>query len=190
MTTAAKRWLYALGAVVGLVALAWAVTWIYRDFRGRYADVAATPCFGDIPCWGWVVALLPAALVGFQGLQLILVKRLAVQELLAEQSGERNPKGFQTMRKTAKSLFDRYFDPLALSVQYCLFTLVLALVTLMVFGLCLNPPNELFKAEMSPAPLRLGAAGAYTYVLIDLGRRTFLRDITGARYESGSGYAR
>jgi hypothetical protein len=225
-------------------------------------------------CWGWVVGLLPAALVAQHAAYLINVKREAVSSELA---GEPDPdrSGTETApisanrpaisvapqqpgrgqqirlnlmpaRRKVRSQTEFYFDRRQITIQYSTLTILLAVVGVLLIFICCDPPaclvgtitgtgdqaaglgSTLMKSEAkatdNPGPagaatdvkgsktnappgkadlqdkssgaapshaitdaqhvtyltaLRLGAAGAFIYVLIYLGRRNFQRDITG-----------
>jgi hypothetical protein len=189
----------------------------------------------SIPFWGWIAALLPAAMVAQQGVYLILVKSEAVwahlsggesEEILSPvRSASTVPatsdlptgnKGFQVYQRqlahagrNALRQSKSYFNHRQLTVQYALLTMLLGVVTLALFYVCCEPPScilgnhahpiigdhddedssteiktasqprDVESSRFIPA-LRLGAAGAYIYVLIYLGRRNFQRDITAA----------
>jgi hypothetical protein len=113
-----------------------------------------------------------------------------------------------TARRSAARQSRSYFAPTQLFEQYAFLTTFLAIISLTLFYVCCDPPECLVKpafseqatqreadeanslpghAPMSVAvsadyisAMRLGASGAFIYVLIYLGRRNFQRDITPA----------
>jgi hypothetical protein len=83
----------------------------------------------------------------------------------------------------ARSQELKEFSPRVLLVRYGIPAILVSCLGITWFYLLCNPP-ELIAGKL--APMRLGLAGAYAYVLLTLGQRNFRRDITnGIAYWCG-----
>lgn len=135
--------------------------------------------------WGWILAALPLLLVIQHFVLLWLFKgRPAIGNLSAEELGDA-PMGLKRAREEARENVDRYFRLGMLTLRYVPPALLLFWSILLGTGFLFARPGNVFDdawhsrtmMEMSTAA-RFGAAGAYVYILLYLGQRTFLRDIS------------
>jgi Ca2+/Na+ antiporter len=143
--------------------------------------------------WQWIVGLLPTLMVGYQLFFLWFnhpkeidtgsaggVDRAGQPPQLKEQSYER-----------AKDTINSHFSLKTLFARYGLPAVLLGITGIVVSSILIDP-NGYFSlyvntlkvnqpaAERILLGLRLGAVGAYVYILLELGRRTFRHDVTGA----------
>jgi hypothetical protein len=139
--------------------------------------------------WSWMLGLLPALLVAYQAFYLWLSKPQKTDGQPSDQSPERQ-EAYTRMNEAIETqyapetLFIRYGLPAALLGIIGIVILnvlvkpgaFLSLLTLGVDTLRIDPDN----VRRILLGLRLGAVGAYVYVLLELGRRTFRHDVTGA----------
>jgi hypothetical protein len=146
---------------------------------------ASMTTLGDPFAWGWILATLPLLLVVQHFLMLWLFKGRPQIKMLSGGEVDRVPRGLKMAREEARESVDRYFRLWMLMLRYTLPALLLfwsiLLGTAFLFaktGNVLNGEWDIrVAAEMSKAA-RFGAAGAYVYVLLYLGQRTFHRDIS------------
>jgi hypothetical protein len=141
--------------------------------------------------WGWVFAALPAMLVVHHGLYLGLIKpRVVSRELLrGKEGGALGKANFKEMVEAQ----DRYFNASNIALRYGLPALAIFTIGAVIFhGLTPMTPWSLERLLLDTRggtpkewityptmeAARLGAAGAYVYVLLYLGQRGFRHDIT------------
>ncbi|HEX8698483.1 MAG TPA: hypothetical protein VF815_06590 [Myxococcaceae bacterium] len=139
--------------------------------------------------WGWVFAALPAVLVVHHGLYLGLIKpRVISREML--QSKECGALGKANFKEMVEAQ-DRYFNAGNIALRFGLPAMAIFAIGAVLFhGLTPLTPWSLDKLLFDPGTgkewityptmeaARLGAAGAYVYVLLYLGQRGFRHDIT------------
>jgi hypothetical protein len=140
--------------------------------------------------WSWTLSALPALLVIHHGFYLGLVKpRLSSQDVLGKSRvlglGHRDMANLKEMVEAN----DRYFNTNNIALRYGLPALAIIAMGA-VAAYVLNPVSEgalnvvLVKdgtqriADSTLEAARLGALGAYVYVLLYLGQRGFRHDIT------------
>jgi hypothetical protein len=174
--------------VLGMAISALFLTLMLVDFQNR---------------WQWIVGLLPTLLVGYQAFFLWLYHP---KEIGTRGKGigisEQSASAYRTDRQRrleeqsylrAQQSMDSHFGLRTLFIRYGLPAAVLGIVGIIIldiavdpskfFSLRIVPGNQVVSAENVDKILlgiKLGAAGAYVYVLLELGRRTFLHDVTGA----------
>lgn len=139
--------------------------------------------------WGWVFAALPAVLVVHHGLYLGLIKpRVISREMLdGKEGGALGKANFKEMVEAQ----DRYFNAGNIALRFGLPALAIFTLGAVLFhGLTPMTPWSLDGLLLDPTTgkewityptmeaARLGAAGAYVYVLLYLGQRGFRHDIT------------
>jgi hypothetical protein len=139
--------------------------------------------------WGWVFATLPALLVVHHGLYLGLIKpRVISRELLdGKEGGALGKANFKEMVEAQ----DRYFNAGNIALRFGLPALAIFTIGAVLFhGLTPMTPWSLDTLLLDKSTgkewityptmeaARLGAAGAYVYVLLYLGQRGFRHDIT------------
>ncbi|RKH56121.1 hypothetical protein D7W81_34720 [Corallococcus aberystwythensis] len=139
--------------------------------------------------WGWTLAALPALLVIHHGLYLGLIKpRVISQGVLAE--NKFNPRDKANLKDMVEAN-DRYFNTSNIALRYGLPALAIIAIGAVTVHV-LNPVSKgalntvLVQADTGTAVIadttlvaaRLGALGAYVYVLLYLGQRGFRHDIT------------
>jgi hypothetical protein len=142
--------------------------------------------------WGWVFAALPAMLVVHHGLYLGLIKPRVISLEMIEGTavGAMSSANFKDMVDS----HDRYFTASNIALRYGLPALAIFTIGMIIFhGLTPMTPwslDTLLLEKPGTGPqkewitystmeaARLGAAGAYVYVLLYLGQRGFRHDIT------------
>lgn len=142
--------------------------------------------------WTWMVALLPTLLVGYQAFYLWLAQPKEVKT-----AGKQPPENaaLAPARDRALKSIDSQFGVKTLFIRYGFPAALLGIAGLVILNV-LTWPGEYFSvitfidkaavristvtANKALMGLRLGALGAYVYVLLELGRRTFRHDVTGA----------
>jgi hypothetical protein len=155
--------------------------------------------------WQWIVGLLPALLVCNQAFYLWLYhpkKANGKEKSAPKQSGVGGLGGLDPTRRKggvlakesyyrAEKAVDRHFNLKTLVLRYGLPAMLLALAGIVIidvlletskyFSLMPEPTGQLAtNRDRMLLGVRLGSVGAYVYVLLDLGRRTFRHDITTA----------
>lgn len=137
----------------------------------------------DLMLWGWVMAILPAALVAHHAIYLVWMKPRFVPDDL---DGLRPvATGHARMIEEAASASRRYFAPSHIVMRLGVPALVLLLSGLTVISV-IHPDAPLLKKsplsftgrEQLLEAIRFGAAGAYVYVLTVLGQRSFRHDVS------------
>lgn len=138
--------------------------------------------------WEWVVGLVPMLMVGYQLFYLWLYHP-------RENDGQRamlTPVGqtlaiSQQSYKRAQDTIHSHFSLKTLFTRYGLPAVLLGITGIVIADIMVNP-KDFFSVvytfdstvqKLLLPGIRLGAVGAYTYVLLELGRRTFRHDVTG-----------
>lgn len=158
--------------------------------------------------WQWIVGLLPTLLVSYQAFFLWLYHPRDLGTGTgdgnkgAELSGGTGSGGQATQQqdrlrevgyKRAIESMDSHFGLTTLFIRYGLPAVLLGITGIIMLDI-LGEPAKFFSlirviddqivvdenVGKILLGLRMGAAGAYVYVLLELGRRTFRHDVTGA----------
>lgn len=144
--------------------------------------------------WQWIVGLLPMLLVGYQ------IFFLWLYQPKESDSSEENRSGMSFVPKEsydrARQAMNSHFGLKTLFVRYGLPAVLLGIAGIVLVDVLVDPQDffslwmKITVAKEEPVAhptisqillgVRLGAAGAYVYVLLELGRRTFRHDVTGA----------
>src|SRR5262245_43703624 len=140
--------------------------------------------------WQWIVGLLPTLLVAYQAFFLWLYHPKKVEN---EFEGDRTLTDQEHYRKRAQDTITSHYGLKTLFVRYGLPAVLLGLIGIILvdiliesdkyFSLMAAIDDQIItrnNVSMILRGLRLGAVGAYVYVLLELGRRTFRHDVTGA----------
>jgi len=144
--------------------------------------------------WITLTAIVPALLVLQHGLYLYLFKPKITRDVNAavepQAQGRREQPSAKdsafmhdyvrrtSFREQAQAQTDRAYSFTAISLGYFLPTLLTALGGLVPAYLLANPEALQVLNIQDPAGVILGALGAYVYVIMMLGERTFQRDIS------------
>jgi len=140
--------------------------------------------------WEWVVGLLPTLLVGYQLFYLWLYhpKETGDQASFVIPPGQ-TAAAAQQYKIQAQNAIDNNFNLRTLFTRYGLPAVLLGITGIVITDIIVEPQNY-FSAQlltdnwkaatMMMRGIRLGAVGAFVYVLLQLGRRTFRHDVTGA----------
>ena len=140
--------------------------------------------------WEWVVGLLPTMLVGYQLFYLWLYhpKETSNRAPLLIPPGQ-TAEAAQQYKTQAQNAIDNNFNLRTLFTRYGLPAVLLGITGIVITDIMVEPQNY-FSAQlltdnwkaatMMMRGIRLGAVGAFVYVLLQLGRRTFRHDVTGA----------
>jgi len=141
--------------------------------------------------WEWIAGLVPMLMVGYQLFYLWLYhpKQTDGQGALLAPIGQ-IPELRQQSYKRAQETIQSHFSLKTLFTRYGLPAVLLG-VTGIVLADIMTEPEIFFSVAASPLHkdvvrnlllpgIRLGSLGAYIYVLLELGRRTFRHDVTGA----------
>lgn len=139
--------------------------------------------------WEWVVGLVPMLMVGYQLFYLWLYhpKETDGQGTMLAPVGQ-TPELSQQSYKRAQDTIHSHFSLKTLFTRYGLPAALLGITGIVIADIMVNPKDffsVVFTFDVTVQKLllpgiRLGALGAYIYVLLELGRRTFRHDITGA----------
>jgi hypothetical protein len=137
--------------------------------------------------WQLVVGLLPAILITYQALYLWVNQPKEIQSNGASR-WEREE--LEHSRRLAANTISKHFSVRSLSIKYVFPAVLLAICGIVILNVVVDPkpftnlvtgsvsdPKNITKMLLG---IKLGAIGAYTYILMELGRRTFRHDITGA----------
>lgn len=142
--------------------------------------------------WYWIVGLLPTLLVGYQAFFLWLHQPKKVKT-----KGTPAPEYemLSVARDRAQESIDSQFGLKTLFIRYGFPAALLGITGIVILNV-LTRPGDFFSvitfindSAVRIAPrtadrvllgLRLGSLGAYVYVLLELGRRTFRHDVSGA----------
>lgn len=131
----------------------------------------------------WIVALatLPPMFLVHQAIFLWLHKP---REAKGDDSANDDLKAFRpdALQRRANTTIESYYNVQTLFIRYGFPALVL-LIQGLILGSLLTAPQTPFGAlpgwELFVRGARYGAVGAYTYVLLEVGRRGFRHDLTG-----------
>ncbi|HMG35822.1 MAG TPA: hypothetical protein VKM94_17945 [Blastocatellia bacterium] len=147
--------------------------------------------------WTLVVGLLPSILVAYQAFFLWLYQPKETRTRKSDTPETWEDNLLEKYRLRALNSVSGHFGVSTLSIRY-LFPAVLLGIAGVIILHVLATPADFFSSvtflsgkeikDLSTEPtiekiftgLKLGAIGAYTYVLLELGQRTFRHDITGA----------
>lgn len=150
--------------------------------------------------WQWIIGLLPTLMVGYQLFFLWLYHPREINKRQGEENLEVPPyKPIPTQKltpsevkeqsyKRAQDTISNHFSLKTLFVRYGLPAVLLGITGIVELDILVNHKHFFSLAEFLSDQsltrimlgLKLGAIGAYIYVLLELGRRTFRHDITGA----------
>jgi hypothetical protein len=130
--------------------------------------------------WGYVLAALPAVLIGRHA---AFLRNVRYRGLVGfNELGDRLHGGgfdedkFLPVFRRARSALARDFAPDAIAIRYGL-PAILAFITGVIVFRVLGPDANLLDAQ-ARVGAQYAAVGAYVYVLLYLGQRSFQRDIT------------
>lgn len=139
--------------------------------------------------WQWVIGLLPTMMVGYQLFYLWLYHPRENPDQAAPTPIPGQTRETAEQSKTwAQSAIDNNFNLRTLFTRYGLPAVLLGITGIVVTDLMVEPHNYFSAhlwidnsnaATMMMRGIRLGAVGAYVYVLLQLGQRTFRHDVTG-----------
>src|SRR6266571_4863837 len=143
--------------------------------------------------WQWIVGLLPMLLVGYQ---IFFLWLYAPKESDSNQENRSGAMSFVPKESydRARQAMNSHFGLKTLFVRYGLPAVLLGIAGIVFVDVLVDPEHffSLWMKITGEEPVkhpnisqillvvRLGAAGAYVYVLLELGRRTFRHDVTGA----------
>ncbi len=125
--------------------------------------------------WIVVLAILPPMFVVHQAIFLWLHKPREAQSADTEAF---KPNGLE---ERARTTIESYYNAQTLFIRYG-FPALLLLIESLILGFLLTSPalfGNLPGWELFVRGARYGAVGAYTYLLLELGRRSFRHDLTG-----------
>ena len=140
--------------------------------------------------WAWMLGLLPSLLVAYQAFYLWLSKPEEAKESRLPEDQR-----LKSARDRAREAIDTQFGVKTLFIRYGFPAALLGIIGLVVLNVLVKPGQFLSLITLNQATIvridpvtaskillgvRLGALGAYVYVLMELGRRTFRHDVTGA----------
>ncbi len=138
--------------------------------------------------WQWILGLLPTLLVGYQLFFLWLYhpREMDSQPAVGLSFYNDTPQITEQSYKRAQHSVASHFSLSTLFARYGLPAVLLGITGVVLADIIVDP-DWFFSAMRFTGHantllqgVRLGAAGAYVYVLLELGRRTFRRDVTGA----------
>lgn len=139
--------------------------------------------------WQWVVGLLPTLMVGYQLFFLWLYHPKEINGRAGLHSSEQTPQVSEQSYKRAQDTISNHFSLRTLFTRYGLPAVLLGITGIVISDILVDP-DKFFSVYVNVADakvkmmllrgVRLGAVGAYVYVLLELGRRTFRHDVTGA----------
>jgi len=141
--------------------------------------------------WQWIVGLLPTLMVGYQLFFLWLYHPKETGGAgggTFDRTGQSPPVTEQSYKR-AQDTIDSHFSLRTLFTRYGLPAVLLGITGIVISDILVEPEkffsvfhhvNNQDVMNMILRGVRLGAVGAYVYVLLELGRRTFRHDITGA----------
>src|SRR5258707_1759881 len=141
--------------------------------------------------WQWVVGLIPMLMVGYQLFFLWLYHPKEIPKAggpVSDMAGHPGQKQVQSYKRAQESM-SSHFSLRTLFTRYGLPAVLLGITGIVISDILIDPEAYFSPYKHFGNPddyhlilrgLRLGAIGAYVYVLLELGRRTFRHDITGA----------
>jgi hypothetical protein len=138
-----------------------------------------------------MLGLLPTLLVAYQAFYLWLSQPKEVEGANAVKTID-----LELARQRARATITNQFALKMLFIRYGFPAALLGIIGIVILNVLIKPGQFLSLFTLLPSPeivridphtvtrvllgLRLGALGAYLYVLLELGRRTFRHDVTGA----------
>ena len=139
--------------------------------------------------WQWIVGLLPTLMVGYQLFYLWLYhpKETPDGAISTGSPGQTREAAVQSNTWAQKAI-DNNFNLRTLFTRYGLPAVLLGVTGIVITDLMVEPQHYFSAflvtdnkeaATMIMRGIRLGAVGAYVYVLLQLGTRTFRHDVTG-----------
>lgn len=139
--------------------------------------------------WQWIIGLLPTLMVGYQLFFLWLYhpRETDGDSRMAGGGAQAVELREQSYRR-AQLAIDNHFSLRTLFTRYGLPAVLLGITGIIVSDIMIDPDTFFSVKKFTDAAIadtmlrgiRLGAVGAYVYVLLELGRRTFRHDVTGA----------
>ena len=139
--------------------------------------------------WEWIVGLVPMLMVGYQLFYLWLYhpKETDGEGARLVPMGQ-TPEISHQSYKRAQDTIHSHFSLKTLFTRYGLPAVLLGITGIVIADIMVRPQDFFavvytFDKDVQKLLLpgiRLGAIGAYIYVLLELGRRTFRHDVTGA----------
>ena len=140
--------------------------------------------------WQWIAGLVPTLMVGYQLFYLWLYHPKETSRKPVEQlGGAQQPSTVseQSYKRAQDTIYNQ-FSLKTLFTRYGLPAVLLGVTGIVLAGVVFNLNNAFSVLNSIPdgdraillRGIRLGAVGAYVYILLELGRRTFRHDITGA----------
>lgn len=140
--------------------------------------------------WQWIVGLLPTLMVGYQLFYLWLYHPMETPDGAASRIGQpgQTSESAQQSNTWAQKAIDNNFNLRTLFTRYGLPAVLLGITGIVITDLIVEPQNYFSAQLLTDNPdaatmimrgIRLGAVGAYVYVLLQLGSRTFRHDVTG-----------
>jgi hypothetical protein len=155
--------------------------------------IAVNPLFR----WQWIVGLLPTFLVGYQVFFLWLYSPKWIdrgtgkdfndsRERESQRSETHHPNEEESIKRAEDSIKGQ-FGIRTLFIRYGLPAVLLGITGIIIMDIVVQP-DKFFSLQEFRNPhadkilrgIQLGSVGAFMYVLLELGRRTFRHDITGA----------
>jgi Ca2+/Na+ antiporter len=140
--------------------------------------------------WEWIAALVPTLMVGYQLFYLWLYHpRETDSQGGAVAARAQTPQiTTQSYRRAQETIYS-HFSLKTLFTRYGLPAVLLGITGIVLADIMVNP-TDFFSVmkhvtdsniqHMLLRGIRLGALGAYVYILLELGRRIFRHDVTGA----------
>jgi len=142
--------------------------------------------------WSWMLGLLPTLLVSYQAFYLWLSQPKEVEGGIIEPNVN-----LKSARERAHKTIASQFGLKTLFIRYGFPAALLGIIGIVIMNVLIKPGQflslitlittspEIVKINPKTIDrvllgLRMGALGAYLYVLLELGRRTFRHDVTGA----------
>jgi hypothetical protein len=138
--------------------------------------------------WQWILGLLPTLLVGYQLFFLWLYhpRDTNPQQVVGTSVYSETQEITEQSYKRAQISIASHFSLRTLFTRYGLPAVLLGITGIVLADIIVDPKwffsamRFTGHADTLLQGVRLGAAGAYVYVLLELGRRTFRHDVTGA----------
>lgn len=138
--------------------------------------------------WEWIAGLVPTLMVGYQLFYLWLYhpRETDGKSTMLAPVGQSWEAGQQSYKR-AQDTINSHFSLKTLFTRYGLPAVLLGITGIVIADIMVDPHSffsvfPTLKPEVQSLLLpgiRLGAIGAYIYVLLELGRRTFRHDVTG-----------
>jgi hypothetical protein len=136
--------------------------------------------------WQWILGLLPTLLVGYQLFFLWLYHPRETEPGVGPSLHSETPQISEQSYRRAQHSVASHFSLRTLFTRYGLPAVLLGITGVVLADIIVDPKwffsamRFTGHADTLLQGVRLGAAGAYVYVLLELGRRTFRHDVTGA----------